>query len=193
MTEKEFLSHAERSQHPDQMETGYSTIWTHAQNALERNIQTAAVGRKVSLGLKLAIGCVNEHRDIAHLARWFFVKTCQWYRKKNALIMKIISFAALWKVVFIMNLWFLMLLLQLLWDGINVAFLSMAPTYLKQSLLQCFTPGLWNFLNYLIRDSFRHNHSRSRMLPKCYKILWVNCATHSSMKIRFYWNFFTEV
>lgn len=29
-----------------------------------------------------------------------------------------------------------MLVLQLLWDGINVAFLSMAPTYLKQSLLQ---------------------------------------------------------
>lgn len=53
MTEKEFLTHAESSQHPDQMETGYSTIRTHAQNALEKNsyIQTAAVGRKVLLGL----------------------------------------------------------------------------------------------------------------------------------------------
>lgn len=53
MTEKEFLSHAENSQHPGQMETGYSAIWTHAQNALERNsyIPTAAVGRKVLLGL----------------------------------------------------------------------------------------------------------------------------------------------
>lgn len=41
------------SQHPDQMQTGYSTIQTHAQKALERKsyIQTAAVGRKVLLGL----------------------------------------------------------------------------------------------------------------------------------------------
>lgn len=38
--------------------------------------------------------CVNEHRDIPRLARSFFVKTCQWYRKKTVLIMKIISFAA---------------------------------------------------------------------------------------------------
>lgn len=69
--------------------------------------------------------------------------------------MKIISFAALWKVVFIMNLWFLMLLLQLLWDGINVAFLSMAPTYLKQSLLQCFYPWPLKFLELSDKGQFQ--------------------------------------
>lgn len=61
----------------------------------------------------------------------------------------------------------------------------MAPTHLKQALLQTrfSTPGLGNFSNNLIEETFYHNHSKpNSILPKGYYEIWVNCATHSSVK-----------
>lgn len=49
-----------------------------------------------------------------------------------------------------------MLLLQLLWDGINVPFLSTAPTYLKQPLLQTgFYPWPVKFLELSDKGQFQ--------------------------------------
>lgn len=62
---------------------------------------------------------------------------------------------------------------------------SMAPTHLKQALLQTrfSTPDLGNFSNHLIEKTFHHNHSKpNSILPKGYYEIWVNCATHSNVK-----------
>lgn len=62
IVEKEFPSHAKS--HPDQMtlKIGDSTIWTHAQNALEKNsyIQAAAVDRRFLLRLQSVVWMSTE-------------------------------------------------------------------------------------------------------------------------------------